>query len=183
MKQNMKHGLNVIVFLWGHKVEPSHFSQDNQESSSSSSCSGGSPVLAWCEDHRRGVRRLPAAPPLPDGVQHRERLLLHRPGSALGHHLLQNIQRHPAGHPEVRRGTPVQVSGGGGKRSVSIWWFRLCWQESYVSWDGLWSLTIYLIFFHLILVRTHYDMQVFLEHPTSSHNFLYNLSKNNYLYQ
>jgi len=67
-----------------------------------SSCSGGSPLLARCEDHGRGVRRRPAAAPLPDDVQHRERVLLHRPGSALSHHLLQDIQRHPAGHPEVR---------------------------------------------------------------------------------
>lgn len=83
-------------------MELSHFSLDNHKfSSSSSSCSGGSPVLARCEDHRRGVRRLLAAAPLPDGVQHCERLLLHRPGSAVSHHLLQDIQRHPAGHPEV----------------------------------------------------------------------------------
>lgn len=72
--------------------------------------SGGAALLAWCEDHRCGVRRRPAAAALPDCVQHRERLLLHRPGSALRHRLLQDIQGHPAGHPEVWWGTPIQVS-------------------------------------------------------------------------
>lgn len=74
------------------------------------SLSGGSGLLAGCEDHWCGVWRRPAAAPLPDGVQHRQRLLLHRPGAAVRHHLLQDIQGHPAGHPEVWWGTPVQVS-------------------------------------------------------------------------
>lgn len=115
----------------------------NPQSSSSSSCSGRSPLLAWCEDHRHCVRRRPAAPPLPDGVQHRQRVLLHRPGSAVSHHLLQDIQRHPAGHPEVRWRTPIQVS-----QRVQCWCCRmrisptlcqrhdlqtrLCWVEVFI---------------------------------------------------
>lgn len=78
--------------------------------SSPSSGSGGSCVLARCQDYRCGVWRLPPAPAVSDGVQHRERHLVHWPGPAVRHHQLQDIQGHPAGHPEVWWRTPVQVS-------------------------------------------------------------------------
>lgn len=69
--------------------------------SSSSSCSGGSCVLARCEDNRCGVWRLPPPAAVPDGVQHRQRHLVHRPGPPVRHHHLQDIQRHHAGHTEI----------------------------------------------------------------------------------
>lgn len=63
--------------------------------------SGGPPVLARCEEHRGCVWSQSPAPAVSQCLQHHQCSLLRGPGPPLRHHHIQDIQGHPAGHPEI----------------------------------------------------------------------------------